>query len=76
MVSQGGGRIVQIGSFSGQRANMAGADTPFKGSLSMNIVDVLDLEIASFGSWDDPEAECGLGHASSPSTSLGGTLRS
>jgi len=39
-------------------ANMAGVDTPFGGSLSMNIVDVLDLEIASFGSWDDPAAEC------------------
>lgn len=38
-------------------ANMSGRDTPFSGSLSMNIVDVLDLEIASFGSWADPEAE-------------------
>lgn len=38
-------------------ANMAGADTAFAGSLSMNIVDVLDLEIASFGAWDDPQAE-------------------
>lgn len=39
-------------------ANMSGVDTRFGGSLAMNIVDVLDLEIASFGSWDDPEAEC------------------
>jgi NAD(P)H-nitrite reductase large subunit len=39
-------------------ANMCGVDTRFGGSLAMNIVDVLDLEIASFGSWDDPEAEC------------------
>jgi NAD(P)H-nitrite reductase large subunit len=39
-------------------ANMCGVHTPFGGSLSMNIVDVLDLEIASFGSWNDPEAEC------------------
>jgi NAD(P)H-nitrite reductase large subunit len=38
-------------------ANMAGADTAFAGSLSMNIVDVLDLEIASFGAWDDREAD-------------------
>lgn len=38
-------------------ANMAGGDTAFAGSLLMNIVDVLDLEIASFGAWDDPEAE-------------------
>jgi NAD(P)H-nitrite reductase large subunit len=38
-------------------ANMAGVDTAYAGSLAMNIVDVLDLEIASFGAWDDPEAE-------------------
>ncbi len=38
-------------------ANMAGMDTAFEGSLLMNIVDVLDLEIASFGAWDDPKAE-------------------
>ena len=38
-------------------ANMARMDTTFVGSLSMNIVDVLDLEITSFGAWDDPEAE-------------------
>jgi NAD(P)H-nitrite reductase large subunit len=38
-------------------ANMAGVDTAFAGSLLMNIVDVLDLEVASFGAWDDPKAE-------------------
>lgn len=38
-------------------ANMGGVDTSYGGSLSMNIVDVLDLEIASFGDWDDPGAE-------------------
>ncbi|MFP6868072.1 MAG: FAD-dependent oxidoreductase [Nitrospinota bacterium] len=38
-------------------ANMAGVDTAYSGSLLMNIVDVIDLEIASFGSWDDAEAE-------------------
>ena len=38
-------------------ANMAGVDTAFEGSLLMNIVDVLDLEIASFGRWDDEELE-------------------
>ncbi len=38
-------------------ANMAGADTAYPGSLLMNIVGVLGLEIASFGNWDDPDAE-------------------
>ncbi len=38
-------------------ANMAGVETVYSGSLLMNIVGVLGLEIASFGSWDDPEAE-------------------
>lgn len=38
-------------------ANMAGRRTAYKGSLLMNIVDVLDLEVASFGAWDDAEAE-------------------
>ncbi|MEE9275445.1 MAG: FAD-dependent oxidoreductase [bacterium] len=38
-------------------ANMAGEDIAHPGSLIMNIVDVLDLEIASFGRWDDSEAE-------------------
>jgi len=38
-------------------ANMAGRDAAYKGSLLMNIVDVLDLEIASFGRWDDADAE-------------------
>ncbi len=38
-------------------ANMAGRETLYKGSLLMNIVDVLDLEIASFGNWDDAGAE-------------------
>jgi NAD(P)H-nitrite reductase large subunit len=38
-------------------ANMAGVDRAHLGTVLMNIVDVLDLEIASFGSWDDPEAE-------------------
>lgn len=38
-------------------ANMAGGDVAYRGSLLMNIVEVCDLEIASFGSWLDPEAE-------------------
>jgi NAD(P)H-nitrite reductase large subunit len=38
-------------------ANMAGRDLAYRGSVLMNIVDVLDLEIASFGAWDDPAAE-------------------
>ena len=37
--------------------NMAGRQTAYKGSLLMNIVDVLDLEVASFGHWDDAEAD-------------------
>lgn len=38
-------------------ANMAGVDRAHRGTVLMNIVDVLDLEIASFGSWDDADAE-------------------
>lgn len=38
-------------------ANMAGLDRAHRGTVLMNIVDVLDLEIASFGAWDDPAAE-------------------
>jgi NAD(P)H-nitrite reductase large subunit len=38
-------------------ANMAGRDIAYRGSVLMNIVDVLDLEIASFGAWDDIGAE-------------------
>ena len=33
-------------------ANMAGQPQAYRGSLLMNIVEVLDLEIASFGAWD------------------------
>ena len=38
-------------------ANMAGQPQAYRGSLLMNIVEVLGLEIASFGSWDDSAAE-------------------
>ena len=38
-------------------ANMAGRDTTYRGSLSMNIVEVCHLDVASFGAWDDPGAE-------------------
>jgi NAD(P)H-nitrite reductase large subunit len=38
-------------------ANMAGQDTTYPGSLLMNIVEVCHLDIASFGAWDDAEAE-------------------
>jgi hypothetical protein len=38
-------------------ANMAGKDVRYRGSLLMNIVDVCNLEIASFGAWNDPIAE-------------------
>jgi len=38
-------------------ANMAGQPIAHRGSLLMNIVEVQDLEIASFGLWDDAQAE-------------------
>ncbi len=38
-------------------ANMAGRDVAYRGSLLMNILDVCHLDVASFGRWDDPEAE-------------------
>lgn len=38
-------------------ANMAGQSTPYKGSLLMNIVGVAGLDAASFGVWDDDQAE-------------------
>jgi NAD(P)H-nitrite reductase large subunit len=37
-------------------ANMAGKDVRYRGSLSINIVEVCHLDIASFGAWDDPAA--------------------
>jgi len=38
-------------------ANMAGKNLTHAGSLLMNIVGVAGLDVASFGSWDDPKAE-------------------
>lgn len=38
-------------------ANMAGRALAYRGSLLMNIVDVLHLDIASFGAWDSTGAE-------------------
>jgi NAD(P)H-nitrite reductase large subunit len=38
-------------------ANMAGQPLAYRGSLLMNIVEVQGLEIASFGAWDDAQAE-------------------
>ena len=38
-------------------ANMAGRPLAYRGSLLMNIVDVLHLDIASFGAWDSDAAE-------------------
>jgi NAD(P)H-nitrite reductase large subunit len=38
-------------------ANMAGKDVRYRGSLSINIVEVCHLDIASFGAWDDPAAQ-------------------
>jgi hypothetical protein len=36
---------------------MAGRDVAYRGSLVMNIVEVCDLDIASFGQWEDTSAE-------------------
>jgi NAD(P)H-nitrite reductase large subunit len=38
-------------------ANMAGQDIRYPGSLSMNVVDVCGLQAASFGHWNDRDAE-------------------
>jgi NAD(P)H-nitrite reductase large subunit len=38
-------------------ANMAGRDVAYRGSLVMNIVEVCDLDVASFGQWEDGRAE-------------------
>jgi NAD(P)H-nitrite reductase large subunit len=38
-------------------ANMAGRDLAYRGSLVMNIVEVCELDIASFGQWEDGAAE-------------------
>ncbi len=38
-------------------ANMAGRDVAYRGSLLMNVVGVCQLEVASFGRWDDSQAE-------------------
>ena len=38
-------------------ANMAGRDIAFQGSLLMNILDVQQLDIASFGDWSATEGE-------------------
>ncbi len=38
-------------------ANMAGEEIHYPGSLLMNVVDVCGLQTASFGRWDDAEAE-------------------
>jgi NAD(P)H-nitrite reductase large subunit len=38
-------------------ANMAGQRVAYPGSVLMNIVEVCDVEVASFGAWADPEAE-------------------
>ena len=38
-------------------ANMAGKDVRYRGSLSINIVEVCHLDVASFGAWDDAAAQ-------------------
>jgi len=44
-------------------ANMAGQQVAYRGSLLMNIVGVAGLDMASYGSWDNPNAEVITGHA-------------
>jgi NAD(P)H-nitrite reductase large subunit len=45
-------------------ANMAGKSVRYRGSLLANIVEVCHLDVASFGSWDDAQAQAisGLRH--------------
>jgi NAD(P)H-nitrite reductase large subunit len=38
-------------------ANMAGRDVRYGGSLIINIVEVCHLDVASFGAWDDAQAQ-------------------
>ena len=38
-------------------ANMAGLDRIYAGTVAVNIVDALDLEVASFGAWNERGAE-------------------
>jgi NAD(P)H-nitrite reductase large subunit len=38
-------------------ANMAGHEVHYPGSLSMNVTDVCGLQTASYGNWNDPQAE-------------------
>jgi NAD(P)H-nitrite reductase large subunit len=48
-------------------ANMAGKDVRYRGSLIINIVEVCHLDVASFGGWDDTQAEAASGvHADRP----------
>jgi NAD(P)H-nitrite reductase large subunit len=42
-------------------ANMAGKDVRYRGSLIINIVEVCHLDVASFGAWDDANAETASG---------------
>jgi NAD(P)H-nitrite reductase large subunit len=42
-------------------ANMAGKDVRYRGSLIINIVEVCHLDVASFGAWDDAQAETASG---------------
>ena len=41
-------------------ANMAGRDIAYRGSLLMNILDVLDLNIASFGNWSSSDEDASV----------------
>jgi len=42
-------------------ANMAGKAVSYRGSLIINIVEVCHLDVASFGAWDDAQAETAAG---------------
>lgn len=41
-------------------ANMAGRDIAYRGSLLMNILDVLDLNVASFGNWSSHDDDASV----------------
>ncbi len=49
-------------------ANMTGRDIAYNGSLLMNILDVQDLDVASFGTWNVPEAEVSVAYNANNNT--------
>ena len=51
MVAQGGGRIIQIGSISGQRGNMGGIAYGASKAAAMHMCKVLAVELSAQGVW-------------------------